>query len=63
VARCGLDTRKEQIASASDDVQANDWLKAVADCGAKLTAPDAEKNLNAALVRYNKRVGTQKHLQ
>jgi hypothetical protein len=63
VARCGLNRRKETIALATDDVQSNAWLKSVYDCAAELTYPDAEKNLNAALARYNKRVGTPRHSQ
>lgn len=52
VARCGLDTQKEKNALASEDPKAKEWLKHVADCASLLTAPDADKNLNAALVRY-----------
>jgi hypothetical protein len=58
VARCGLNRRKETIALASDDVQAKDWLKSVSLCAADLTYTDAEKNLNNALARYYKHVGT-----
>jgi ATP-dependent protease ClpP protease subunit len=60
VARCGLNTREESIAWDSDSVPAN--AKAVSLCAAKLTAPDAEKNLTAALARYE-HGGTQKHPQ
>jgi hypothetical protein len=56
VARCGLNTREEAIALKSDDVQSNNKLKAVAGCAANLTYADAEKNLNAAVARYSKRV-------
>jgi hypothetical protein len=53
VARCGLNTQKEKDALASEDPKAKEWLKHVADCASLLTAPDADRNLNAALVRYH----------
>lgn len=65
VARCGLNRHEEEeaYASANDGVQATAKLKTVSLCASELTLPDAEKNLNAALARYNKYVGTPKHSQ
>jgi hypothetical protein len=64
VARCGLKARgefEEIDAFGGGNIQAHSELKAVLDCAANLTYPDAERSLNAALARYNKEVPAPIH--
>jgi hypothetical protein len=49
VARCGLDTRKEAAALKSHDRYLDVWMQNVRVCASRITMPDAEAHLRAAL--------------
>src|SRR5579862_8949989 len=49
IARCGLDTRKETAAKRSHDRYLDLWMQSVRDCASRITIPDAEAHLRAAL--------------
>jgi hypothetical protein len=48
-ARCGLDTRKEASALRNHDRYLDVWMQSVRSCASRITVPDAEAHLRAAL--------------
>jgi hypothetical protein len=64
IARCGLNPVQEAAAMNAPDglgegTPADIMLKGVSDCQANLSAPEAEKNLDAALRRYQAGIGNR----